>query len=80
MLDLLKDTDMMGCKPVDTPMDANVKLDNKEDDQPVDKGHYHRLVGKLIYLSHTRSDIAFAASCVSQFMHSPSKSHLDAIN
>ena len=40
VLDLLKDTGMMGCKPVDTPMDANVKLDNKEDDQLVDKGHY----------------------------------------
>ena len=80
VLDLLKDTGTMGCKPVNTPMDAHVKLDNKEDDQLVDKGHYQRFVVKLIYLSHTRPNIAFAVSCVSQFMHSPSKSHLDAAN
>ena len=79
VLDLLKETGMMGCRPVDTPMDANVKLNNKDDDQPIDKGQYQRLVGKLIYLAHTRLDIAFAVSCVSQFMHSPSKSHLDVV-
>ena len=70
---------MMGCKPVDTPMDANVKLDMKENDEPVDKGQSQRLVGKLIYLAHTLPDIAFVVSCVSQFMHSPSKSHLDVV-
>ena len=80
VLDLLKDTGMMGCKSTDTPMDANVKLDNKEDDQLVDKGHYQRLVGELIYLSHTMPNVAFAVSCVSQFMHSPSKIHLEAVN
>ena len=60
-------------------MDENVKLDMKENDEPIDKGQFQRLVGKLIYLAHTRLDIAFAVSCVSQFMHSPSKSHLDAV-
>ena len=70
---------MMGCKLVDTPMDANVKLDMKENDEPVDKGQFQRLVGKLIYLAHTPLDIAFVVSCVSQFMHSLSKSHLDAV-
>ena len=69
---------MIGCRPIDTPMDANVKLNNKDDDQPVDKGQYQRLVGKLIYLAHTRPGIAFAVGCMSQFMHSPYKSHLDA--
>lgn len=77
LLDLLKDTGMMGCKPIDTPRDTNIKLDNKEDDQPVDKGQYQRLIGKLIYLAHTQPGIAFAVSCINQFMHSPSKSHLD---
>ena len=79
MLDLLRDTRIMGCKPVDTPMDENVKLDMKENDEPIDKGQFQRLVGNLTYLAHTRLDIAFAVSCVSQFMHSPSKSHLDAV-
>jgi hypothetical protein len=36
-------------------------------------------VGRLIYLSHTRPDIAFAVSVVSQFMHSPRTAHMDAV-
>lgn len=41
---------------------------------------YQRLVGKLIYLSHTRPDIAYAVSVVSQFMHSPKEVHLQAVH
>jgi hypothetical protein len=36
-------------------------------------------VGKLIYLSHTRPDIAYAVSVVSQFMHNPSEEHMNAV-
>ena len=39
----------------------------------VDTGRYQRLARKLIYLSHTRPDIAFAISIVSQYMHAPYK-------
>ena len=60
-------------------MDANVKLETRTEDEPVDKGRYQRLVGRLIYLSYTRPDIAFAVSCVSQFMHSPSNTHMQAV-
>ena len=40
---------------------------------------YQRLVGRLIYLSHTRPNIAFAVSIVSQHMHSPKEAHLQAV-
>ncbi|CAL9003229.1 unnamed protein product [Prunus brigantina] len=40
---------------------------------------YQRLVGKLIYLAHTRPDIAYAVSVVSQFMHAPSEDHMAAV-
>ena len=46
---------------------------------PTDKGRYQRLVGKLIYLSHTCPDVAYAVSVVSQFMHQPSKDHMEAV-
>ena len=65
-LDLLKETRMLGCGLVDTPMDANFKLGNGEDSTIVATGNYQRLVGILIYLSHTRPNIAFAISVVTQ--------------
>ena len=40
---------------------------------------YQRLVGRLIYLSHTRPDIAFAVSLVSQFMHAPGPEHFETV-
>jgi len=44
----------------------------------MDKGRYQKLVGKLIYLSHSL-DIAYVVSVVSQFMHNPSEEHMDAV-
>jgi hypothetical protein len=59
-------------------MDPNTKLWEKGS-VPVDTRRYQRLVGKLIYLPHTRLDIAFSVSVVSQFMHSPFEEHLEAV-
>ena len=33
----------------------------------------------MIYLSHTRLDIAYVVSLVSQFMHNPSKDHMNVV-
>ena len=55
----------MGCKPAETPMIPNIKLKFFEDSAPMDKGSYQRLVGRLIYLSHTWPDIGFAVSVIS---------------
>ncbi|CAL8998283.1 unnamed protein product [Prunus brigantina] len=80
VMNLLTETRMMGCKPVNTPMEENHKLGECTDHKPTNKEQYQRLVGRLIYLSHTRPDIAYAVSVVSQFMHSPSEVHRDAVN
>jgi hypothetical protein len=79
-LDLLAEVGMLDCKPVDTPIEANHKLGlAEEDEEMADRGEYQRMVGRLIYLSHTRPDIAYAISIVSQFMHAPSKRHMAAV-
>ncbi|KAK0585152.1 hypothetical protein LWI29_024002 [Acer saccharum] len=82
VLDLLTETGMLASKPADTPMDQNHKLcecADHPDQTPTNKERYQRLVGKLIYLSHTRPDIAYAVSVVSQFMHAPTESHMNAV-
>ena len=78
VLDLLKETGMLGCKPVDTPIEVNHNLKENVGEM-VYTERYQRLVGRLIYLSHTRLDIAYAVSLVSQFMHSPRTIHLDVV-
>ncbi|KAA0061129.1 reverse transcriptase [Cucumis melo var. makuwa] len=54
-LDLLTETGMLGCRPADTPIEL-------DDQVPVDKEQYQHIVGKLVYLSHTCSDISFVRS------------------
>ncbi|VVA40347.1 PREDICTED: Retrovirus-related Pol poly from, partial [Prunus dulcis] len=66
-------TGMLDCKPIDTPSEQNHKLGLYLDQVPTDKERYQRLGEKLIYLSHTRPDITYAVSVVSQFMHSHSE-------
>ncbi|XP_038890649.1 uncharacterized mitochondrial protein AtMg00810-like [Benincasa hispida] len=78
-LDLLKETGMTECKPADTPVKSNLNLIESADDVPVNKERYQRLVGKLIYLSHTRPDISYAVSLVSQFMQAPYGRHMEAV-
>jgi hypothetical protein len=79
VLDLLSETGMLDCKPVDTPIVQNHGLKDCADQTPTNKERYQRLVGKLIYLSHTRPDITYAVSVVSQFMHNPSEDHMNAV-
>jgi len=79
VLDLLTEVGMLDYKPPDTATVQNQKLGVYLDQEPADKERYQRLVGKLIYLSHTRPDISYGVSLVSQFMHCPSKDHMDAV-
>ena len=78
VLDLLKETVMLGCIPRETPIDPKHNLGSTVESATVNKGCHQRLVGKLIYLSHTRLDIAFVVSVVSQYMHSPCENHMEA--
>ncbi|GJS03462.1 ribonuclease H-like domain-containing protein [Tanacetum coccineum] len=64
---------------LETSTGSNISLSSepKDDDPLLDNIiNYQKLIGKLIYLTTTRPDIAYTMSCLSQFMHSPLKSHL----
>ncbi|RVW66052.1 Retrovirus-related Pol polyprotein from transposon RE1 [Vitis vinifera] len=50
-LDLLQETGMSGCQPVNTPIEE----------------------------AHTRPDLAYALSVVSQYMHNPGEQHMNAV-
>ncbi|RDX77240.1 Copia protein, partial [Mucuna pruriens] len=58
VLDLLKETGKLGCKTSGVPIEQNHRIECEES-PIIEKSKYQRLVGKLIYLSHTRLDIAY---------------------
>lgn len=78
-LDILTETGMLDCRPIDTPMDPNVKLLPGQGELLKDPGRYRRLVGRLNYLTVTRPDITFAVSIVSQFLNAPCDTHWNVV-
>ena len=76
--DLLVETWKIWCKLVSTLMDPNHKLEEAKEEPIVDKRMYQRLVGRLMYLAHTRPDIFYSVSVISQFMHDPREPHLQS--
>ena len=77
ILDLLKDTGKLNCKPASTLVDTNINLKAKQSDKddPINKTSFQRLVGRLLYLNHTRLDISFVVNSLSQHMSDPRQSH-----
>jgi hypothetical protein len=77
-LDLLKDSGLLGAKPATIPLDASIKLHNDDGKPHDDVSGYRRLIGKLVYLTNTRPDIAYATQQLSQFLHKPTATHFNA--
>ena len=71
-LDLLTEFGLLACKPSAFPLEQNLFLTSEPTvSDPVihNLTEYQKLIGKLIYLTHTRPDIAYYVHCLSQFMH-----------
>nr|XP_043633106.1 uncharacterized mitochondrial protein AtMg00810-like [Erigeron canadensis] len=79
ILDLLAEIGMIDCKPSETPMTMNQKLFIEDGAKSADKERYQRIVGQLMYLLHTRPDIAYVVGVVSQIMHDPQEAHMNAV-
>nr|GEV31552.1 ribonuclease H-like domain-containing protein [Tanacetum cinerariifolium] len=79
-LELLHDFGLLACRPILTPLPENIILAQKETEKDkflVKITSYHRLVGKLFYLTLTRPDISYALHCLSHHMHAPLMLHFD---
>jgi hypothetical protein len=55
--DLINKFTMADAKPVSTPMSTMIALDPDEDGEAVDQREYRSMIGSLLYLTTTRSDI-----------------------
>ncbi|KAA0059230.1 Cysteine-rich RLK (RECEPTOR-like protein kinase) 8 [Cucumis melo var. makuwa] len=55
----LTETGMLGCHLVDTPIEFNCKLGNSDDQVPVDKEQYQRLIGSIFDRKSTSNYCTF---------------------
>jgi hypothetical protein len=55
--DIMKKFNMVELKPVSTPMSSAASLGPDEDDEAVDQREYRSMIGSLLYLTTTQSDI-----------------------
>ena len=87
-LEIISEAGLSAAKPAATPLDPYVHLTTreydelngtgKEDKLLTDLAVYRRLVGKLLYLNVTRPYISFSTKSLSEFLHQPKQSHLNA--
>lgn len=73
--DLVSQAGLTDNKITSTPIEANVKLIPNDGVPLSNPTLYRQLVGRLIYLTVTRPDLAYAVHIVSQFMSSPCTNH-----
>ncbi|XP_039133317.1 uncharacterized mitochondrial protein AtMg00810-like [Dioscorea cayenensis subsp. rotundata] len=74
----LKLFQMQHCNPVCTPMKCSEKLQSNDNSGDADSKVYISLIGRLLYLTHTRPDIACTVNLLSRFVSKPTKTHLGA--
>jgi len=77
-LDILQDAGLTGARPYKFPMEQYLKVTPDDGELLKDPVKYRRLVGRLIYLMVTRSDIVFSLRTLSQYIQAPRKPHWDA--
>jgi hypothetical protein len=73
--DLMKKFNMAELKPVPTPMSFDVSLGPDEDGDAVDQREYMSMIGSLLYLTATRSDIQSTVGLCTCFQASLRSSH-----
>ncbi|CAL0325107.1 unnamed protein product [Lupinus luteus] len=79
VLDLLAETCLLASKPCSTPMEYGKQLLSIDTGTPLTNPTvYRRLMGKLLYLTHTRPDISFSVGHLSQFLSKPTDKHFEA--
>jgi hypothetical protein len=71
----MKKFNMAELKLVSTPMSSAASLSPDEDDDAVDQREYMSMIGSLLYLTATRSDIQFVVGLCACFQSSSRSSH-----
>ena len=77
--ELLKKFGMESSKIIGTPMTLSCKLEKDEHGKSIDTKLYKGMIGYLLYLTASRSDIIFSVCMCSRYQSNPKESHLNAV-
>jgi hypothetical protein len=77
--DLMKKFKMAELKPVYTLMSTSTSLDLDENGEAANQGVYKSMIGSILYLTVTRTDIQFTVCLCACFQASPRSSHRTAV-
>nr|GEX41760.1 hypothetical protein [Tanacetum cinerariifolium] len=67
------------CDPVDTPMVEKSKLDEDKDRKAVDMLHYRGMIGNLLYLTASRTDLQFSICMCARYQAQPTEKHIHGV-
>jgi hypothetical protein len=77
--DILKKFGMKDGKPIKTPMGTNGHLDLDTGGKSIDQKVYRSMIGSLLYLCASRSDIMLSVCMCARFQANPKEVHLRAM-
>jgi hypothetical protein len=77
--DMLKKFSMIDSKAISTPIGTNGNLDSDVSGNMVDQKLYRSMLGSLLYVTASRTDVMFSVCMCARFQTSPRESHLKAI-
>ncbi|PKI36359.1 hypothetical protein CRG98_043243 [Punica granatum] len=74
-LDILTKANTLGSRPAYFPIEQQHQLSQDSGAPISDPGQYHRLVGRLLYLTITRLELSYPIHILSQFLQDPRQGH-----
>jgi hypothetical protein len=77
--DYVRKFKMEDAEAIATPMSTTTALDADEEGEHLDQKEYRSMIGSLLYLTATRSDIQFSVCLCAHFQASPRTLHRQAV-
>ncbi|GKD20634.1 hypothetical protein Tco_1222337 [Tanacetum coccineum] len=79
MLEILKKYGMETCDPIGAPMEIKDKLDLDKNETLVDATKYQSMIGALMYLTSSRTEIVHATCLCARYQAQPTEKHLKEV-
>jgi hypothetical protein len=76
--DMIKKFRLQDAKPISTPMGTNDQLGVDASGNMVDQKQYRSIIGSLLYVTASRSDVMFTMCKCARYQASPRESHMKA--